>query len=562
MDFEIIEDLSALDADGLREYISGAEAAARALTESDDAALEDIDRASAILDSRDAASEALSAMESAASERAERLAAARDRAGTASAAEDGDGEDEDEDGEQEPESTTASGGQGSALSRAASRSTKPPAPPAPRATIVAAADVPRLALGSEVASIADLAGPAADVITSLNRTSGKTRVEKAIADFRVPRSDGLVATAGMTDITELVKRAAQESRLPGGSLTAAGGWCAPSETIYDLCEPDETTEGIWDVPTIQVDRGGLNYSKGPQFSDFYGQTFISQTEGEAISGTEKSCVTITCPDFDEVRMGVEGVCISVPLLTQTAYPELVSRWISGTLLAHQHKMSVTRLTDALTIAGGATTVSNPWPTASGSLLAALELVVNGERQRYRLSQSATLEAVLPFWVKGALRADLSIRTGVDLLAVTDAMIDQWFALRGIRAQYVYGWQDLTVTETTTVEGDEVTTNIPATGYPGDLEVLVYPAGTFVAGTKDVITLRGVYDSAGLKYNTYTALFTEEGYALFNFCYEPRHIKIGLDITGLTAAALINQEYGTSAATPAAPPAIAVYEPQE
>ena len=403
-----------------------------------------------------------------------------------------------------------------------------------RATITAAADLPGVSLGSTFESMRDLREPTQRVLEALARgTSGRT--EKPIAQFNLQRSDDLYAEGDLS-FQEALDRAVDETRLPGGSLIAAGGWCAPSETIYDLCE-GETLEGLWDIPSVNVARGGLNFTKGPQFSDFYGLSanFINQTEAQAIAGTPKPCVSITCPPFTDVRLGVTGLCFTVPILTEAAYPELVQRYVNGLTVAHAHYKSLDLITRALAIAGAAVPVVNPWPTLSGSLLAALELVVNGERQRYRLGLNATLEAVLPFWIKAALRADLSIRNGVDYLSVTDQMVDAWFSERGIRAQYVYGWQPLVPTSA----GAGV-----AIDYPATLEVLVYPAGTFVQGTKDVITLNGVYDAAGLALNQYTGLFTEEGISLMNMCYTPKRISLPMDITGLTAAAFINQDYGT------------------
>ena len=547
MEFEIIEDLSALDAEALDAYIAAAEAAARELTEDDSATIDLIERALAILDSRDAAKAALESLSTAESERTQRLADVRARA-TAEPEADPEAEADPEvevEVEVEAEAVAASAARRpSALARAAARAPKPKAPVAkPQVTITAAADVPMLSTGQHI-SFKDLTGPATDVINSLSRTLGNTRVSKGLATIGLPRTDGLVATAGMTDISDLVDRAGDESRLPGGSLIAAGGWCAPSETDYTLYDYGESTDGLWNIPSVNVPRGGLSFFRGPQFSDFYAGTFIHQTEAQAEAGTTKSCTTITCPDPVEVRLDVDGVCISVPILTNAAFPELVQRWMTGTMIAHQHKMSAWLLTAALTVAGTAQTIANPWPTASGSILAALELVVLGERQRYRLSENATLEAVFPMWVKGLIRADLAMRTGVDLLQVTDQQIVAYFALRGVRAQFVYNWQDLTITSGTA--------QLAAADYPANLEVLLYPAGTFVQGTKDVITLNALYDSTKLATNDYTALFTEEGISLMWRRFAPRRIKLAVQVTGLTGAAIVDQDWGTSASTAAAP----------
>lgn len=561
MDFEILsaEALAALDDDALTKYMAAALAAAQALDPDPDVDLpgETLDKIEAIVASRTQAGQVQD-------ERAieQEALAARREAARAALAPGGDDDGEDDSGddqaddhvdsaaveEEDKEPVLAAGApKRSAVVRAGSRQAKPPAP-APktraRATITASADLPGTAtMGSAIASIEALTPGASDILTSLGRGRPGSRLERPIASFAMARTDGLEQQKFQND-QDLMYSAADESRLEGKSLVAAGGWCAPSETLYDLCGK-ESLDGLWSVPTIQVNRGGVNFTKGPQFSDFYAGASIAQTEAQAISGTSKSCVSISCPTFTEVRLDVIGVCISVPILTNAAYPELVQRWISGTLIAHEHRKSVDLLTRALAIAGSAVTVANPWPNSSASLLAFLELVIQGERQRYRLSLSETLEVVFPFWIKGVIRADLSMRAGggVETINVTDQQITEWFTTRGANAQYVYGWQPLVGTSSG---------NGPVIDYPSTVEVLVYPAGTFVAGTKDVITLNGVFDSVGLSTNVYTALFTEEGVSLMNMCNTPRRLSLALEITGLTAGAYVNQDWGTAETTRAVP----------
>ena len=51
----------------------------------------------------------------------------------------------------------------------------------------------------------------------------------------------------------IVGHVAQQGRLTGGSLAAAGGWCSPSETLYDLAPLlADANAGLVDVPDIGV----------------------------------------------------------------------------------------------------------------------------------------------------------------------------------------------------------------------------------------------------------------------------------------------------------------------
>lgn len=392
--------------------------------------------------------------------------------------------------------------------------------PETRISIIASADVPDFSTGSEIGTMERLAVAVANRAKGLPAFTGGTpggQLQKyPVATIRKSFSADLISDRGSDDM-EVLARAADESRLPGGSLVAAGGWCAPSETLYDFCA-GESTEGIWSVPEIQAKRGGVNWTQGPQFSDFYGQDF-TLTEAQAISGTDKTCYTISCPTFTDTRLDATGLCIKIPILTDAAYPELTRRVTSGMLTAHQHKVSSNLIVKALALAAAVT------PTALGSTvsdsLGALEREAEVLRGIYRLPLKASMEVVLPYWVRAAIREDLSVRTGVDLLAVSDEMIANWFRVRKMNVQWVYNWQPLTEN---------------ANGYPATFVALIYPAGTFVRLSAPVITLSNVYDAASLVENEYTGLFTEEGVNLINRCYKAKKVTIALCQAGKTGIA--------------------------
>lgn len=339
-----------------------------------------------------------------------------------------------------------------------------------------------------------------------------------------------------TDAIKVLEYAGKESRLEGGSLTAAAGWCAPSTTLYDLCEL-ETREGLIDVPEVQVSRGGIRFTPGPDFAAIFGGSgYFHYTEAQVIAGVTKPCMVIPCPDFQDIRLDVDGVCITGSLLQRRGYPELVERFIRGALTAHAHKLSAWKIAQMVT---GSTAVN--WatipesmvqedPTVTG-LLAALEWQVEDLRYRHRMGFGQTMEVVGPHWVLPMIRADFSRRTGVELTNVTDAMIQAHFTARGARMQWVYNWQDAYSGGITNTPGGAS----PSGGYPATVSFIMYPAGTWVAGVEDVIRLDTVYDSAGLAANQYTALFSEEGVLMAKPCGESRVLTFPLCPTGTTAA---------------------------
>ena len=339
--------------------------------------------------------------------------------------------------------------------------------------------------------------------------------------------------------------AVNEKNLPGGSLVAAGGWCAPSETVYDLLE-DESRDGLISLPEINVTRGGIKFTKGPKFADLYAAPSFNFTEEEAKAGKyaptsatdptnkvgAKPVYNVPCTEFEEVRLSAAGIHIQANLLQQRGYPELVARTIRGALVAHEHKMSE-RIIASMERQSTAVSMDSGQIGAAAPILTAIELQVEHYRYAQRLSRSTTLEAVFPYWVHGAIRTDLSRREGVDLIDVNDARIDAWFKARGVNPQFVYDWQALT--------GDASAFK----AWGASLKFLLYSAGTFVKGGQDVITLDTVYDSVLLGQNDYTALFTEEGYLVAKRGHDARVVTVPLNPNGGTGTGIKLLANGTA-----------------
>jgi len=420
-----------------------------------------------------------------------------------------------------PEPVAASAATPSPVARAAAAAPEVIVPTKTQtASLIAAADVPGYANG------ADLDGMAAATAAILSRTKGLPKQNLASASGGVRQRYGaaLIQKQGFGDLVQsndgagdmdLLWKAGDAARLPGGSLVAAGGWCAPSETLYDICQY-ETLEGILDLPEMNVTRGGIRWTTGPSFEDIYEACGFFQTEPEAIAGDCKDCCMVDCPPFDEVRLDAIGMCIKSPLLTEAAYPELVQRFIEGALVAHQHKVNKYIL-DTMLMAAGTPVVG----VAAGSLSITLEGIVYtaiGMRYSYRLSQTAELEVVAPYWLKELIRIDLAMQNDRDSSNVTDAEIDGWFSARNLSVQWVYDFQD------PVVDGCDVT-------IPDEVTILMYPAGTWIKGTADVINLDAVYDSPNLEANQYTALFVEEGILAVQKCTHTCAITLPICVSG-------------------------------
>jgi len=376
--------------------------------------------------------------------------------------------------------------------------------------------------------------------SSAAKAGRHVREQHGLLSINRPIADDLqIQNNDPAHIREVFDRAGDESRLEAGSLVAAGGWCAPSEVIYDLIDGGESRDGLLSIAEVGVPRGGLSFTTGIDFADIFAgfaarEIGFSFTEEQDVAGEyapgatpqdpnivgPKPCYRVECPPFEEYRLDVDGLCIQSGLLQSRGYPEVLADTVRKVLIAHDHYVNGKQIAQ---IAAGSTAVTLPASQVgtAAPVLSAIELQVEHYRYARRLSRSTTLEAVFPFWVRGAIRSDLSRRLGIDLLSVPDARIDAWFRERGINPQFVYNWQAIAGTAAS------------ATAWPTTVSFLLYAAGTWIKGVSDIITLDTIYDSVLLGNNDFTALFSEEGWFVAKRGQDSRLVTTSISADGAT-----------------------------
>jgi hypothetical protein len=379
------------------------------------------------------------------------------------------------------------------------------------------------------------------------RVGGRSMIRHSIAAIQreYPEEFRIVAPG---DANRVLAHVRDERRLPGGSLaqsaqrqvdagrslTAAVGWCAPSEILYDLCSLS-TMDGMLDIPTLQASRGGFQIPEdgGPNFATIYdligdsGDVIL--TEYEVQNGAEKVCVEVPCPDFVDIRLDVAYLCLTGNLLQQRGYPEAVTQFTQEAITALAHKVNESMIARLVAGSTAPAVIAEPASSddAASNVLAAVELAIMDMRYRNRMSMNSTVEVVFPAWVIGPIRAAMARRQGVAEMAVPDAQIVSWFTTRGARVQFVYDWQDA-------FSGGAFGGSASATAFPTTVTFLVYPAGTWVKGEQDVINIDTVYDNAMLTQNQFTALFVEDGLSAMKMCSDSRLYTTDVNPAGITA----------------------------
>lgn len=369
------------------------------------------------------------------------------------------------------------------------------------------------------------------------------REQRNLATFQKQFNDDLVVKSGdIGHIDAVMNRAVDQSQLKGGSLVAAGGWGAPSETLYDFLELEQR-DGLISVPEIGISRGGISFTQGPRFQDIFDNAGFDFTEADDIAGIyseeggefagNKPTYRPEVPEFNELRLDVVGLSVTAGILLSRGYPEIIERTIRGALIAHEHKYAAATIS-RMVEGSDAVTMPTPQVGAAAPILNSIELQMEHYRYVHRMSPNASLEAIFPRWALPAIRSDLARQRGVDTKAVTDQQITGWFGARGATVQFVYNWQNLT--------GDAA----GFTQWPTEVQFLLYAAGTWVRGTSDIITLDTVYDSVNLAQNDYIALFTEEGLLMAKRGHDSRVVTVPLEVSGTSAGTVLINHNGTPA----------------
>lgn len=402
----------------------------------------------------------------------------------------------------------------------------------------------------DVTSVSDVSRNG--VFQGVDRHKMKTFTRHQAVNFKreYPTELQLSSENGAEFNLRAMEQAVSEKRLTGGSLVAAleaevkqtgnlvaaTGWCAPSETIYDLCE-QESLDGLLAVPEVTADRGGFNIpiGGGIDFSTIFtsignaGDTHL--TEAEVAIPTEKVCTEIPCPEFEDIRLGVDYVCLTGGLLQRRGYPEVVQRFSRGAMIALAHKINqqVIAGIEAGSVDGGTMEdcLGAGGDDALGSLLSAGEAAREDILYRARMPFATSMEMILPHWVIPQLRAAAARRRGVFEMAVSDAELLSFFTARRLVPRFVYDWQDAFSDGGVGGMGGLV----PRPALPTEVRFIMYPAGTWLKATADVVNLDTIYDSTLLTTNQYTAIFVEDGWAVMQMCPISRVFTVRLDPCG-------------------------------
>jgi hypothetical protein len=426
------------------------------------------------------------------------------------------------------------------------RTTAPQVLPSRRQVITAGVDIPGVARGSELTtldSVIDAFHRRAKGMPVTANGRGHEELVVTLGNSFEHVVDDRTSSSAMAELLEHLTRPELKE-----SLVAGGGWCAPSEIMYGFFNI-AGVDGLIDLPTVGVTRGGIRFPTSPTIADAtpgfggFANTFSNtsnpwiwteQDDAATVTGsTNKPCVRVPCPTFNEVRLECYGVCLTAGNLTDNAYPELTQHFLRLLLTAHAHAMNARYITSMLALSvspcvtGGGFAESNDVVT---QVLSGIALAATDYRAKYAMNTDSVLEVVAPYWVKEVLRAGFLWRHEEwEDTSVSDGQINQFFADRNVRVQWVNDWQ-------VRASAGQFGNATVMTAWPTSAQIMIYAAGTFVRGNGLTLDLGVVRDSVLNAENDHTAAWSEECHLIARVGPESRCYTITWSVSALVANA--------------------------
>lgn len=561
---ELLGRLADLSADELGELFTLIDAQAAELADAD-LTTENVEAITALAEAREQAdaeqSRRVTAQDELQTKREEALARLRPAADTEQP-ETGDNPDADAEGDAEGDAqpeTDADADQPQAVAAAAHRpamarvAARRPAARAPQAR--QSEDVPQsrttitaAASDREITTRAEVTAEVAKAIESTrgSRAGFKRTAVTALTEFPTDRRLRRDAPDANQSLVAAVVDEVREAGVT--ALVAAGGLCAPIESLYDVRVVGSVSRPVRDALTaFGADRGGVSLRPSPKFADWAGGVGVWDLQDDIDAATAggddptKPIIEAACEPFDDFFVEAITARVRFRNVTSRFDPEGTAANVAALDVAHA-RVAENRL--LAQIAAAALPVVAPKVLgAARDILVTVDRAIAYYRSRHRLDDTLPMRLIAPRWARDMLRADITRgELSMEALAAADAEIESWFTRRSVTPTWHLDGRS---TAQAAVTGPPIIPAIPVQQYvaavsgtaipefPDVVELLLYPEGDFLfldGGTLDLGTVR---DSGLNAVNAYE-LFKEtfEGVAFRGV--EALQVVQTTDPTGLSA----------------------------
>jgi hypothetical protein len=290
--------------------------------------------------------------------------------------------------------------------------------------------------GQEIHSTAELAQAFTAQLQSMSSGRGGTgeKVYVANVTHNYPEDLKLRQKDWVGNFTKI------ENSTSDQALVAAGGLCAPPQTLYDVQVLGSVARPIKAaLAPFQVDRGAIqfrpNSSAATALTTGTGTGVGTWTvdQDASSSGDTKGCYVVDCPAIQEAEIQAIYLCLEFSNITARFDPETTAANIRQGMIAHARRAEnelLRQLQATSKVLSAAKVIG-----ATRDILANLDKAVAYYRNRHRLDDALSLTFIIPAWVRYMIRTDLARQMAAgdwqSALSISDQMIAQWFSQRGV-----------------------------------------------------------------------------------------------------------------------------------
>lgn len=297
------------------------------------------------------------------------------------------------------------------------------------------------------------------------------------------------AKANEKKIREVVNARSQSFR----SVQASGGICAPINVSYDLPTLGDDGRPFRDraLTRFGAERGGVATIPPPTLTDLDGaiSVWTEANDRNPSSPTTKPCLTITCPEEDEDLVDAIVRCLKTGNFRARFFPEQLEAWmrLAAVQWAREAEIKhITRVgTDSTQVSAGQILGT------SRDILTTLDRIL-AARRSYHRDYSIGWTYAAPYWLLDMIRTDIARQMPVgtldETLALADASIGRWFAVRGLTPVWLYDGETADG-QIFGPQGDG-----PALGWPDHVVQYLFPTGSWLFLDGGMLDLGIVRDS--------------------------------------------------------------------
>lgn len=316
--------------------------------------------------------------------------------------------------------------------------------------ITAAAGSPSVAPGQALESSEELAELTTETLESIGRDRawGQRRyVARGRWQYPEDRQLGDSLDENTRKLNNVVGINSPRYDRRTGALVASGGVCLPVDIDYSVPTWVSSDRPLRDaLPSFQATRGGVTFTTPPDIGtvDLQGGTASGSgtatriwTEATDASpgGATKPVWVVACGTPQTVYVNAIPTRVQFGNMQSRFAPEQVAANTEQAVAAAAREAELELL--ALMYSATNQVLASQYLGATRDLLASVDLIAAGYRYSHRYPKGIGLTAVFPEWAADVIRADMTRElahdntNGRDSMAITDAMIEEWFSARNI-----------------------------------------------------------------------------------------------------------------------------------